>query len=97
MSHIFIPSSGPGDWRCLLADPKKHWARGYSARTLAHCWEDADGFPPEIRSVLSQNPVFSKIEPLLIPLLEEWTLVPATRDGVPVEVELLLVIPPYLA
>jgi hypothetical protein len=53
MPHIFVPSSGPGDWRCLLADPEKHWARRRSARTLAHCWEDADGFPPEVQAVLN--------------------------------------------
>ena len=41
--------------------------------------------------------VGGEIGSLLIPLLEEWTLAPASRDGVPVEIELLLVIPPYLA
>jgi len=70
MSRIFVPSSGPGDWRCLLADPAKQWARRYSARTLAHCWEDSNGFPPEIKSVLSQHPAFTNIEPLLI--FPEW-------------------------
>jgi hypothetical protein len=38
MPRIFVPSNGPGDWRVLLAEPEKHWARRYSARTLAHCW-----------------------------------------------------------
>lgn len=33
MPRIFVPSNGPGDWRCLLADPEKQWARRYSART----------------------------------------------------------------
>jgi hypothetical protein len=70
MPRIFVPSSGPGDWRCLLAEPDKHWARGYSARTLAHCWEDADGFPLEIHRVLSQHPALDPIEPLLI--FPEW-------------------------
>ncbi len=70
MSFIFVPTSGPGDWQTHLADPEKHWARGYSARTLAHCWESAHGFPPEVRRVLSQNPIFSDIEPLLI--FPEW-------------------------
>lgn len=70
MPRIFVPSHGPGDWRCLLADPEKHWARRYSARTLAHCWEDADGFPVEIRRVLSQQLALADAEPLLI--FPEW-------------------------
>lgn len=70
MSHIFVPSHGPGDWRSVLADPEKHWARRYSARTLAHCWEDSDGFPVEIRHVLSQNSALANAEPLLI--FPEW-------------------------
>ncbi len=36
MRNIYVPTSGPGDWKCLLADPEKHWVRGRSARTLAH-------------------------------------------------------------
>jgi len=70
MPRIFVPSSGPGDWRCLLAEPEKHWARQRSARTLAHCWEDCNGFPPEIQSVLSQHSALSNAEPLLI--FPEW-------------------------
>lgn len=70
MANIYVPSSGPGDWRCLLADPEKHWARGYSARTLAHCWEDGDGFPAEIRQVLAQFPALAGAKPLLI--FPEW-------------------------
>ena len=70
MSHIFVPSQGPGDWRGLLADPEKHWARRYSARTLAHCWEDSDGFPVEVRNVLRQHSALKNAEPLLI--FPEW-------------------------
>lgn len=68
--RIFVPSRGPGDWRCLLADPDKQWARRYSARTLAHCWEDNNGFPVEVRQVLSQHPSLADTEPLLI--FPEW-------------------------
>ncbi len=70
MPRIFVPSSGPSDWRSLLAEPEKHWARRYSARTLAHCWEDSDGFPSEIRSILSQHSALANVEPLLI--FPEW-------------------------
>jgi hypothetical protein len=64
--NIFIPSRGASDWRALLADPAKHWATGYSARTIAHCWEAANGFPAEVRQVLSQHGALKGIEPLFI-------------------------------
>ena len=70
MTRIFVPSKGPDDWRSLLAEPDKHWARGYSAQALAHCWEEAEGFPLEIRRVLSQHYALDPVEPLLI--FPEW-------------------------
>lgn len=70
MPRVFVPSRGPGDWRALLAEPEKHWARGFSARTLAHCWEDTDSFPSEVRRILSQHPALATAEPLLI--FPEW-------------------------
>lgn len=70
MAAILVPSHGPSDWRALLAEPEKQWAEGYSAKTLAHCWEDAKGFPPEVRAILSSDPVLARTEPLLI--LPEW-------------------------
>jgi hypothetical protein len=48
MSKIYVPSLGPQSWQALLADPEKQWKTRYSARTIAHCWEAADGLPPEI-------------------------------------------------
>ena len=67
MSRILEFTSGPQDWQALLADPEKHWKTGYSARTLAHCWEAADGFPPEIASALvkSKEPLLKNINPIL--------------------------------
>jgi len=56
MSKILIPSTSPEDWKQLLADPEKHWKMGYSARSLAYCWQEAGGIPPEIISVLEQIP-----------------------------------------
>ena len=70
MANIFVPTAGPGDWKGLLADPDKHWARGRSARTLAHCWEDCDGFPPEVGAILEQSEALRDIEPLLV--FPEW-------------------------
>ena len=69
MPKILVPSAGPGDWKCLLAKPEQQWARGKSARTLAHCWEDCDGFPPEITAILRHS-ALREIEPLLI--CPEW-------------------------
>lgn len=67
MSRILAFTSGVADWQALLADPAKHWRTGYSARTLAHCWEAADGFPPEIAGALKNatDPLLDDIVPLL--------------------------------
>jgi hypothetical protein len=46
--HAYIPTQSPEDWKSRLADPDKHWRMGYSARALAHCWEEAQGFPAEV-------------------------------------------------
>lgn len=71
MSKILVPSAGPGDWKRLLAKPEEHWARGKSARTLAHCWEDRDGrFPPEVAAILRQCDALHDVKPLLI--FPEW-------------------------
>lgn len=70
MTKIYVPSTGPEAWKAFLADPDKHWATGYSARSFASCWEAADGFPPEIRSTLEQATPLQGIEPLLI--FPEW-------------------------
>lgn len=65
-----VPSKGPDCWKGLLADPERHWKTGYSARTLAHCWEDSDGFPPEIDEILRQSRSLRDMEPLRI--FPEW-------------------------
>jgi hypothetical protein len=61
---FWVPTGGPEGWRALLADPPKHWVRGRSARTLAHCWEAADGWPPEVRRALSSSADLNGLEPL---------------------------------
>ncbi len=67
MPRILLFTSGPNDWQNLLADPVKHWKTGYSARSFAHCWEAAEGFPPEIARALSQAtiPPLANLAPLL--------------------------------
>lgn len=53
MSLIHIPTRSADDWKRLLAQPEIQWRMGYSARTLAHCWEAADGFPASVQSVFA--------------------------------------------
>lgn len=67
MPRILSFTSGPEDWQALLANPVKHWRSGYSARTLAHCWEAADGFPPEVDQALKQNTdtLLANVTPIL--------------------------------
>jgi len=67
MSRILAFTSGPQDWQALLADPVKHWRSGYSARTLAYCWEGADGFPGEVAVPFAKTaePLLADITPLL--------------------------------
>ena len=68
MRRIFIPAEQPDDWQHFLAEPERQWKTGYSARTLAHCWHAADGFPDEISRVFAASPVatLQNVEPLLI-------------------------------
>lgn len=73
---MLVPSAGPDSWRAFLAKPELHWAVGYSARTLAHSWEAANGVPPEIAEVLS--PAVGTIEPLIV-VPEHKTALPGGR------------------
>lgn len=73
MTKILVPSKGPESWKALLADPDRHWATGYSARTLAHRWEAAAGFPREVARVLAQSAALAGAKPMLI--LPEWQVV----------------------
>ena len=68
MSKIYIPSAGPDSWQQFLADPEKQWRTGYSAKSLAYSWEDADGFPSEIERALLEFGIdeMAGIEPLLV-------------------------------
>ena len=67
MSRFFVPATTPEDWRSLLADPGKHWRTGYSAKALAHCWQEADDFPRSVKRVFEESGIrlFQKAELLL--------------------------------
>ncbi len=78
MGKILIPANGPADWQQFLAEPEKQWKRGYSARTLAHCWHDADGFPKDVCAVLTSSGNFRDIE-LLVAIPEHKVSLPPVR------------------
>lgn len=62
MTKILIPATNPEDWKQFLAEPEKQWKSGYSARSLAYCWQEADGIPPEVISVLGQVPTLENLK-----------------------------------
>jgi len=67
MSQILIPTESAEDWKRLLAEPEKQWKKGFSARALAYCWQEADGLPNSIQQVFSASGIeaFEKFELLL--------------------------------
>jgi len=66
-NKFFIPSNKPEDWKSLLAEPDKHWKTGYSAKSLAYCWQEANDFPKSVRNVFRQSKIklFQHIELLI--------------------------------
>ena len=55
MPRFFAPADEAADWQELLAKPDLHWKTGYSARSLAHSWTEARGFPIEVRTVFDES------------------------------------------
>jgi hypothetical protein len=67
MSEILFPALFLEQWRFYLADPIKHWETGYSAKALAHCWYEANGFPKSVSQVFENaGEPFIGLKPLLI-------------------------------
>jgi hypothetical protein len=68
MTRIYIPSAGPDSWQQFLAEPEKQWKTGYSAKSLAYSWEEADGFPKEIGDALTDSDIeaLNGMTPLLV-------------------------------
>lgn len=52
---IYLPSKGPNSWRESLVQPEKQWKTGFSAKTMAHCWESQNGFPKEFNKLLKDS------------------------------------------
>jgi uncharacterized protein DUF6946 len=78
MPRIYVPTTGPNDWQCFLADPDKQWRTGFSAKTLAHCWEAAGGLPGEIASMLKPR---GEDAELLLALPEHKVSLPGASRG----------------
>jgi hypothetical protein len=55
-----------------LAEPTKQWKTGYSARTLAHCWEAANGLPSEIEKLIRTYADFASNTLELLAAFPEW-------------------------
>jgi len=51
---MFLRLGRPNGSR-FLAHPTKQWRTGFSAKTLAYCWENANGLPNEIASMLEPH------------------------------------------
>jgi hypothetical protein len=68
MNQILIPTETFEDWKRFLADPERHWKLGFSAMTLARCWEESKsaGFPDEVAEALaSAEPELAELTPLI--------------------------------
>ena len=46
-------TENPEEWQ--LAVGKSRWKTGYSAKSLAFSWEEAEGFPPSVQQALDQS------------------------------------------
>lgn len=80
MTKIYLPSDGPSAWKQFLAEPEKQWKTGYSARTLAHAWEAANGLPPEIAKLFAGGPGFEgETSELLLAIPEHKVALPGGR------------------
>ena len=55
MPKFFSPADTAADWQQLLSKPDLHWRTGYSARSMAHCWTEARGFPKEVHTVFDES------------------------------------------
>ncbi len=73
MKRIFLPTQKPSDWQRLLAKPRLHWKKSYSAMTTAACWEAAgDKLPAEVTQTLEASGQDELIGLKLLAAIPEW-------------------------
>ena len=56
MSKFFVKgkaTTGPEDWKPVVG--KNKWKTGKSAKAFGYCWEEAGGFPLEVKRVFEQS------------------------------------------
>lgn len=88
MSKILIPSPGSAAWQQFLAEPDKQWRSGYSAKTLACCWEDCGGLPVEIGALFAAE--FNEVPELLLAIPEHKVPLPGGTRASQIDVFALL-------
>ena len=91
MHSIYIPTNSADDWRNLLADPKKHWRKGFSARTLAYSWQSSNGFPDEITKLFSSSSIAELTKPSLILAIPEHKVYLPPLTGHPSQNDLFVI------
>ena len=65
--RFFVPTQNTDSWKEFLADPEKQWKVGFSARTMAYSWEEAQDFPEEVLHIFECSEIlaFKQLEMLL--------------------------------
>lgn len=63
---FYVPLRTETDWKILLRE-EKHWKDGYSAKSLARTWLNANGLPPTVASVFKKcgYPAFEGLKPIV--------------------------------
>jgi len=83
-----VPAEAPEDWKPLLAEPEKHWRKGFSAHSLAYAWQGANGFPDSVQKVLQASGIRALHDlELLLGLPEHQVLLPPA-GGAPSQTDL---------
>lgn len=77
------------DWQQLLAEPEKHWRKGYSAYELAYSWMNSSGFPASVDNVLS-NSGFSEFKDLKIDIAYPERKTNLNDSGRPSQTDLMV-------
>ncbi len=57
MKRIYISTKSYEDWKGTMKDGNKQFRDGYSAKSLAECWEDAKGFQKSVKIVFNNSNV----------------------------------------